>query len=79
MNGLNINSIKYHFSKVSYAKGQGRQNDQTEGEGGNLSYRGNFRGCFHDPALLGCNQAWDRFDILKIGKNCSKCLSKIVS
>ena len=25
-----------------------------------------LRGCLHDPALPGCNEAWDRFDVLKI-------------
>ena len=33
----------------------------------------------HDPALPGCNEAWDRFDVLKIAISCGTCLSKIVS
>ncbi len=37
------------------------------------------RGCLHDPALPGCNEAWDRFDVLKIAISCGACLSKIVS
>ena len=38
-----------------------------------------FRGCLHDPALLGCNEAWDRFDVLNIAITCGTCFSKIVS
>ena len=38
-----------------------------------------LRGCLRDLALQGCNEVWDRFDVLKIGKSCGKCLSKIVS
>ena len=37
------------------------------------------RGCLHDPALPGCNEAWDRFDVLKIAISCGTCLIKIVS
>ena len=37
------------------------------------------RGCLHDPALPGRNEAWDRFDVLKIELSCGTCLSKIVS
>ncbi len=37
------------------------------------------RGCLHDPALPGCNEAWDRFDVLKIAITCGTCLNKIVS
>ena len=32
-----------------------------------LSYKQALRGCtdsIHDPALPGCNEAWDRFDLL---------------
>ena len=38
-----------------------------------------YRGCLHDPALPGCNKAWDCFDVLKIAISCGTCLSKIVS
>ena len=37
------------------------------------------KGCLHDPALPGCDEAWDCFDVLKIAISCSPCLSKIVS
>ncbi len=32
-----------------------------------------------DPALPGCNETWDRFDVLKVAISCGTCLSKIVS
>ena len=38
-----------------------------------------LRGCLHDPALPGCNEAWDFFDVLKIAISCGSCLRKIVS
>ena len=44
----------------------------------NFIYRIDLRGCLHDPALPGCNEAWDRFDVLKIAISCNTCLSKIV-
>ena len=30
-----------------------------------------------DPALPGCNEAWDRFDVLKIAISCGTCLAKL--
>ena len=38
-----------------------------------------LRGCLHDPALPGCNEAWDRFDVLKICHKLRYMPSKIVS
>ena len=38
-----------------------------------------FRGYLYDPALPGCNEAWDRFDVLKIAITCGTCLSKVNS
>ena len=40
---------------------------------------GTLRGCLDDPALPGCNEAWDCFDVLKIAIRCGLFLSKIVS
>jgi hypothetical protein len=36
-------------------------------------------GFLYDPALPKSNEAWDRFDVLKIAITCGTCLSKIVS
>ena len=38
-----------------------------------------FRGYLHDPALPGCNEAWDRFDVLKIAISRGTSLSEIIS
>ncbi len=34
------------------------------------SFSSRSRGCLHDHALPGCNEAWDRFDVLKIAISC---------
>ncbi len=38
-----------------------------------------LRGRLHDLALPGCNEACDRFDVLKIEISYCTCLSKIIS
>ena len=35
------------------------------------------RGCLHVLALPGCNEAWDRFDVLKIEISCVHALAKL--
>ena len=32
-----------------------------------------LRGCLHDLALPGCNEAWDPFNVLKIEISCCTC------
>ena len=44
-----------------------------------LAFDDYFKELFTWSRFAGCNEAWDRFDVLKIGKSCGTCLSKIVS
>ncbi len=61
----------------SVSKSSGRKQTKARVIFKNCSYV--LRGCLHDLALPGCNEAWDRFDVLKIAISCGTCLNKIVS